>query len=257
MATTMADLIAFKKRKREDANKKGLLIFSMALMLAMGAVALVFHTKFLENPKPKAAPKDMAERFVPVIDIPITEQEPPLIPIQDLPLIIDPNQVVLDLSAAEIKEIENHVEAKVDGLNLDMELKEGAILVARGVYVDQSLIDAAKEQKESVEEIFEFVERQPEPEGGMEAFYAKLYSMITYPRNAALQGIEGRVYVAFVVETNGSMSNFELIKGIGGGCDEEALRVLAASNYQWQPGANRGRPVRVLFRMPIHFQIKK
>lgn len=66
--------------------------------------------------------------------------------------------------------------------------------------------------------------------------------------------ISGRVYVQFIVEKDGSISNIEVVKGIGGGCDEEAVRVLGNAPA-WKPGKQRGRPVKVKMTIPIFFTI--
>ena len=68
-------------------------------------------------------------------------------------------------------------------------------------------------------------------------------------------GIQGVVYVTFVVEPDGSISNVRVIRGIGGGCDEEAIRVVKMMP-KWIPGNQRGKPVRVQFNMPIKFTLQ-
>ena len=75
---------------------------------------------------------------------------------------------------------------------------------------------------------------------------------MVYPKIAKESGITGTVYVQFVVEANGSISNVKLARGIGGGCDEEAMRVVKAMP-KWKPGKQNGRPVRVSFTLPIKF----
>jgi protein TonB len=67
-------------------------------------------------------------------------------------------------------------------------------------------------------------------------------------------GVEGTVYVVFVVNTVGSIQDVEILRGIGGGCDEEALRVVSGAP-KWTPGKQRGRPVRVRMRLPIRFKL--
>ncbi len=68
-------------------------------------------------------------------------------------------------------------------------------------------------------------------------------------------GIQGRVYVTFVVETNGSITDVRLLRGIGGGCDEEAIRVVKMMS-KWTPGKQRGKPVRVQFNLPVRFVLQ-
>ena len=76
-----------------------------------------------------------------------------------------------------------------------------------------------------------------------------------YPAMARESNIQGRVYVSFIVEKDGSVSNIQLLRGIGGGCDEEAIRVVGAMP-QWQPGRQNGRAVRVAYNLPIRFSLK-
>lgn len=103
-------------------------------------------------------------------------------------------------------------------------------------------------------EIFSVVEEQPQPEGGLEAFYRFIGENLQYPAQAVEEGIEGKVYVQFIVNKNGSLEDIQAIKGIGGGCNEEAVRVLSMSN-NWKPGLQRGQPVNVRMVIPITFAL--
>lgn len=105
------------------------------------------------------------------------------------------------------------------------------------------------------QEIFTVVEEQPGFPGGDEARIQFLHENIKYPQLAKESGIQGTVYVNFVVEPDGSVSNVTVLRGIGGGCDEEAVRVVKAMP-KWAPGKQRGRPVRVSFNMPIKFTLQ-
>ncbi|HAA11689.1 MAG TPA: hypothetical protein DCE41_08320 [Cytophagales bacterium] len=102
---------------------------------------------------------------------------------------------------------------------------------------------------------FELVEEQPEPAGGTDAFYAYLASQIDYPQEARKLGIEGRVYLEFIVEKDGSLSNIQVMRGIWAGCDDEAKRILENAPA-FNPGKQRGKAVRVQMRMPITFKLK-
>lgn len=79
--------------------------------------------------------------------------------------------------------------------------------------------------------------------GGIKAFYEYLSKNLKYPRDAQRYGIEGRVFIQFIVEKDGTISNAKVIKGIGAGCDEEALRVLREMP-NWIPGKHKGEPAR-------------
>ncbi|MFN1833878.1 energy transducer TonB [Balneola sp. MJW-20] len=100
------------------------------------------------------------------------------------------------------------------------------------------------------EEVFIVVEQAPELIGGL----AHLQSLITYPEMALLAGIEGRVVVQFIVDKEGNVIDPVVIRGIGGGCDEEAIN--AVKQVKFKPGRQRGIPVRVRYSLPITFSLK-
>lgn len=95
----------------------------------------------------------------------------------------------------------------------------------------------------------------PEFPGGTEALYKYISENIKYPEQAKADGIEGRVFVRFVVMDNGDVVNVEVARGIGGGCDEEALRVVKAMP-KWTPAVYEGKPVNVQYALPINFKLK-
>lgn len=105
-------------------------------------------------------------------------------------------------------------------------------------------------------DVFTVVEEQPEFEGGMDAFYRYVMNEMTYPIQARQKGVEGRVDVQFVVEKDGSLSDVKAIKGIGAGCDSEAVRVVQNAP-SFKPGTQRGYPVRVRMLMPIIFKLNE
>jgi len=104
-------------------------------------------------------------------------------------------------------------------------------------------------------EIFTVVEEQPSYPGGEEARIGYLQQNIKYPEEAKELGIQGKVFVTFVVEVDGSITDVRVLRGIGGGCDEEAIRVVK-SMPKWVPGKQRGVPVRVQFNLPIKFTLQ-
>lgn len=105
------------------------------------------------------------------------------------------------------------------------------------------------------QEIFTVVEEQPGYPGGEEARISFLQQNIKYPEEAKEIGIQGKVFVTFVVEVDGSITDVRVLRGIGGGCDEEAIRVVK-SMPKWVPGKQRGVPVRVQFNLPIKFTLQ-
>jgi len=122
-------------------------------------------------------------------------------------------------------------------------------------------LDKAKKQSdknseypiEDVEEnVFLVVEVAPEYPGGLDSLLKYLQENITYPKEARDANIQGIVYVTFIVEANGSVSSVKVLRGIGGGCDEEAARVVKEMPA-WKPGTQRGKQVRVQFNLPVRF----
>ncbi|RVU01833.1 energy transducer TonB [Mucilaginibacter limnophilus] len=108
--------------------------------------------------------------------------------------------------------------------------------------------------EEDPNQIFTAVENQPDFPGGMQAFYKYLGNNIRYPAVARENNVQGRVFVTFVVEKDGSLTDIKVMRGIGSGCDEEAVRVLKKSP-KWKPGIQNGRPVRVQYSVPIAFNL--
>ena len=100
-------------------------------------------------------------------------------------------------------------------------------------------------------EKFTYVEQMPAFKGDFNAF---LSQNIHYPPKALKKGIEGRVIVSFVVDEDGSISDVQLMHGIGGGCDEEAIRVVKGMPA-WKPGKQNGKPVKVRYTLPIRFVV--
>ncbi|WP_020533648.1 TonB family protein [Flexithrix dorotheae] len=119
---------------------------------------------------------------------------------------------------------------------------------------DEILSESTSTKSKLNTEVFTVVEEHPEFVGGTDAFYKYLSREIKYPSEAREKGVEGRVYVEFVVERDGSLSEVKTVKGIGAGCDKEAERVLKNSP-SFKPGVQRGKPVRVRMSVPIVFKL--
>jgi protein TonB len=101
----------------------------------------------------------------------------------------------------------------------------------------------------SSDEVFVVTETPPVLMGGLSG----LQQQISYPVIARRAGIEGRVFLQFIVEKDGTPSNIAVIRGIGAGCDEEAVRALEHARFR--PGKQRGRPVRVKMSLPVNFRL--
>lgn len=102
--------------------------------------------------------------------------------------------------------------------------------------------------------VFQIVEEMPKFPGGEKAMMEFVAKNIEYPQEAKDNNIQGRVFISFVVEKDGSIGEAKVMRGIGGGCDEAAMRVVKAMP-KWKPGMQKGKPVRVSYMMPIFFKL--
>ncbi|HNP19234.1 MAG TPA: TonB family protein [Fulvivirga sp.] len=107
---------------------------------------------------------------------------------------------------------------------------------------------------EKAPEVWLTSEVEPMPEGGYESFYNFVRKNLKYPQQAKRLDIEGKVIVNFIVNEDGELVDFEILKGIGAGCDEEVLRIMRKAP-KWNPGKQRGIPVRVKRVIPIEFRL--
>ena len=107
----------------------------------------------------------------------------------------------------------------------------------------------------TTKETFIIVEEMPEFPGGEAGRVKFLRDNMVYPRQAKETGIQGKVYIGFVVDETGQVVEAKLLRGIGGGCDEEALRVINAMP-KWKPGRQTGKAVRVQFSIDIDFRLQ-
>ena len=113
----------------------------------------------------------------------------------------------------------------------------------------------AQNKKTSNDKVFEKVEDMPEFPGGEQAMMDFVSKNVVYPQEAQEKGISGRVFVSFIVEKDGSVNEVKIVRGIGGGCDEEAVRVVKAMP-KWKPGTDKGKAVRVNYMLPITFKLQ-
>jgi len=220
-----------KKYKKADLEGKKSYFFEVGLIVALLIVFGAFEYKTYDK-----LTLDIVQRTVddtPEEIIPITEHKPPPPPPPP------PKQVT------QIKIVDDDVEIE-DDIEIDVEADDETEFEE---YVP------VEEEEEIVEaEIFTVVESMPEFPGGTGELYKYLGQSIKYPPLAKESGIQGRVFVNFVVEPNGSISHVRVLRGIGGGCDEEAIRVIK-NMPNWNAGKQRGKPVRVQFNMPILFKL--
>lgn len=139
------------------------------------------------------------------------------------------------------------------------QLKEGEWTANTAIYSYRETYENGQLQRGTLNyrgESFDYnvIEESAQPAGGMEALYAHVGRVMKYPVKARRQGIQGRVIVQFVVQKDGTLTDTHVINGIGGGCDEEAIRAIMSSP-KWKPGKQRGRPVKQRYMLPIQFRL--
>lgn len=106
------------------------------------------------------------------------------------------------------------------------------------------------------DKVYTQVDVMPTPAGGMQTFYQFIANNIRYPEEAVAAGQSGKVYVEFVVDESGVLTDAKALQGIGYGCDEEAVRALLLSPA-WEPGQIDGKPVSVKLVMPVTFMLNE
>ena len=219
-----------KKNPKYDLTKQRGMFFNLGLSISVMIAILAFEWPNRSDQQ-MIDLGSMEDDFENILQIPPTTQPPPPPPKVQTPEIIE----VPD---------EEEIEEKID-IELDVEVTEDT-------QIEEIVFADAPE--EVSDEIFMVVEKLPEFPGGEAAFMKFLYERIKYPMVAKKMGIEGRLYLQFVVEKNGSVTDLSVLKGLGAGCDEEALRVMKlVPNFT--PGKQRGTPVRVKMTIPIVFKL--
>lgn len=232
-AALIAELMRYKAEKAKKEQNQQTLFKAIGLCLSLVLVLMAFESRFYES----SDNKDLFNKDIvidKIMDVPVTEQPPPPQPMIQQPQIV------------EVANEEDIVEEII--FTLDIQVTEETKITAP-VITDFGI----KPEEEKPDEIFTIVENQPEPKGGYSAFYDFISNNLKYPQRAIISGIEGKVFVQFVVEKDGSLTDIQVIRGIGFGCDEEAVRVISNAP-KWIPGRQRGRPVRVKMILPIHFK---
>lgn len=121
------------------------------------------------------------------------------------------------------------------------------------MYVEEKW-ESTKIEVSGEPEVFKIVDQQPEFPGGMSALYKFIGQEMSYPEEARRMGIQGKVYVQFIVNKDGSVDAVNAFKAIGGGCEEEAVRVVK-SLPNFSPGMQDGKPVYVRMILPMTFKL--
>jgi len=108
------------------------------------------------------------------------------------------------------------------------------------------------QQDTSAVELVDVVEESPSYPGGEEARVWFVQEHLIYPEKARSMGLQGKVFMTFTVETDGRLTDIRVLRGLGGGCDEEAIRLIQQMP-KWKPALQRGKPVRAQFNLPLKF----
>uniref|UniRef100_UPI0040488423 energy transducer TonB n=1 Tax=Algoriphagus sp. TaxID=1872435 RepID=UPI0040488423 len=223
-----------KKTPSADLTKKVGMFTNLGLAVAVGLTLAAFEYKSFDD----SGLKDLgsvADNFEELLDVPITQQPPPPPPPPPM------EQPVIQEIPDEVE-----IEEKID-VNFDVDVKETTVI--KEVAIKEVVIE-----EEKADQIFDVVETQPNPPGGMSGWNKYLSNNLKYPTQARRMGVEGTVIVVFVINTDGSIQDVEVLRGIGGGCDEEAVKVVTNAP-KWEPGKQRGKPVRTRMRLPIRFKL--
>lgn len=179
----------------------------------------------------------------------------------NLPVIIEDSEIMnqdeLNSTVEDIAVQEPGIVEEVEQSKEEPEVvsaKKAATLPVEKNVKSSGYITGNAQVVEESETAFTLVEEMPSFPGGETARNKFLAENVVYPQLATESGIEGTVYVSFIVDTKGNITEVKVLRGIGGGCDEEALRVIKLMP-RWKPGRQNGKFVRVLFNMPIYFKL--
>ena len=220
-----------KKNPEADLEKRKSSLRWMGIMAAMALMLVSFEWKTFDEAV--AGLGDYKADLVEDEIVPISFQQPPPPP-------PPPPQeaTILDI-------VEDDEDVEEDLVTDDQTVDETTEIE----FIEETAEDVMEE------EIFTIVQDMPSFPGGDGAMLSYLGKNIKYPTLAKESGIQGTVYVTFVVEKDGAVSNVKVLRGIGGGCDEEAIRVVK-SMPRWTPGKQRGKPVKVQYNLPCRFVLQ-
>lgn len=222
-----------KKNPKVDLEKKRGLFFQIGLLVSLSLTLVAFELKMI--PSEKNAFISQSTQKIEEEIIPITKQEeikpqtPPPPPVTDVLEIVE-----------NTEEITNEVEIESTEADASTQI-EAPIEV---------------QQEEEVEEVLNFyvIEEKPEFPGGNEVLMSWIAKNIKYPEIAKENGVQGKVFVQFVIGKDGKVTDVTVIRGVDPSLDKEAVRVIQ-SMPPWKPGKQRGKPVKVSFQIPINFKL--
>jgi periplasmic protein TonB len=272
LKTTIDDLVfknrnqsygAFNLRRLYDKRmSKGMMAGMLAFLLLI--FTPMMYAKFqemLQNTEDELSMKEVTLAEPPPIDPkkppppPPPKVEPPPVKAQIKfvpPVVKKDEEVPIEEPPPKIEELEKAIIATETVKGEETKGNDEAKEIAKDPPPPPPVIE---EKDPDENKVFDFVQQKPEFPDGDKALLKYLGENIKYPAIARENGIEGRVIVKFQVSKNGSISNAQVVRGIGGGCDEEALRVVK-SMPDWKPGKNNGKPVNVTFTLPVTFRLQ-
>jgi protein TonB len=219
-----------KKTPNADLRKWSTPLFYFGLTCSLGICLTAFEWKSYPDSKLKEINSQTDIWEIP--EVPISIQTPPPPPETAPPIVIEvPNEITID----------SH------DFNIDINMGED-------VEIPTVVLPNTPPKDDKADEILDFTEVQATFKGGMEKWTEYLKKSLTYPSQARRMGIEGVVLVRFVVNKDGSVQDVEVVRSLGGGCDEIAMKVVANSP-EWNPGKMGGKAVRSRMVMPIRFRL--
>ncbi len=149
----------------------------------------------------------------------------------------------------KVSEVLNIVEDDVD-IEDELEIED----TEADQETEVEIVEIVEEEEEEEAKVFVIVENMPEFPGGQKGLRKHIAKSVQYPEIAKENGIQGKVYVKFVVNQTGNIEQVKVLRGVDPALDKEAIRVIK-SLPKWKPGSQRGKPVKVSFTVPIYFQL--
>ncbi len=255
---------AYRLRREADSTLTRALFFVSMAFIALFVAPLVYQRIHAGVPVVEDPVKPLEWKDVPVAIQPLKQEEVSL-PEETPPAVKAPARQMKNFSAQMIVVEETQQEAPLTEELLQSLIgssdQEGLATPGNSIASETANpggIGMGTAPEETTNEVFNVggVEVYPEFPGGMEAWAKFIRRHLRYPYMAEESGVQGRVFLSFVIEKDGSLSQIEVLKGIGAGCDEEAVRVIKKSP-KWKPGKQNQQNVRVRYTMPIVYTLNK
>jgi len=224
-----------KKTKRADLESKRPLFLQIGFVISLGLALLAFEVNSPINPADVFGPLEKSNNVIDEL-MPITrpEEKPLELP---KPIVIERIEIIdnTDLIAGDEPIMNSEADSKT--------------------FIDPSTLIKPEEVKEETVFIMGTLEQNPEFPGGMLGLQKFLSNSVKYPVFAQEQGIQGTVYLTFIISKTGKVEQVKLLRGADPVLDKEALRVVN-SMPDWKPGKQSGNPVKVSFQVPIKFSLQ-